>query len=143
MKLWVLFFVLVSSSVFASGFVMPQDEFLKASELVAVVQVNKIASWTKDATTGVLLFDVELKVQEVLKGDSTIKNITIKSYSGITGTPEMEMGKRYVMFLEWSQDLKVFLPVNGLQGCWGILKNNQLTGMGHGKTLESLRKELQ
>lgn len=133
-----LLVVLLGFAVSACAMEMPRDEFLDSSELVVVLKLDSIAKWEEPAT-GMLLLSNRMLIEEVLKGNVASSTLVVKTYGNVTESPELEIGKRYVMFLQWSEEETAFLPVNGVQGCWEILSDDKLGGMGRGRSLDSLK----
>lgn len=137
MKTILIAMLLVSVGVCAME--MPKDEFLERSAFVVVAKMDKVAGW-EEPIPGMLLVASSMVVEEVLRGEVASNTIIVKSYRGVTGSPELELDKRYVLFLEWDHEVQAYIPVNGVQGCWDLLEGDKLGGMGFGRTLTKLRE---
>lgn len=140
MKIWVLCFILVITG--ACAMELPREEFLDLAELVVVVKMQSVASWEEPAS-GMLLLSNCLLVEETLRGKAASDTVIVKNYANVTGCPELEIGVKYVMFLQWNEELQSYLLVNGVQGCWQILDGDLLGGMGRQRSLEKLREFFQ
>ena len=139
MKFWIIFFILVS--VGACAMEMPKGEFMDLSKLIVVAKVDSVGSWT-EPMPGMLVYDFNVKIEETFRGQAS-DTIAVKSCGNVTETPELELGKRYVMFLQWSDELEAYLFVNGVQGCWEVYEDGTLGGMGRGRPLKKLREHFQ
>lgn len=126
-----------------SGFAMiqevPLNKLVHSSELIVVanVEIVKTVGLTPYKTTVIANL---IKVENSIKGNTKAGDkIKIKTFGRIEDFPTFNAGSKLLLFLNKVKD---HYEVNyGIQGCWPI-KNGIITGMGTGKTIEDIKKEI-
>ena len=101
----VLFFILVSLPAVAATFVVPDDEtFIRKADVIVTGTV--LDSYSQYADNGRIETVYRLAVDELLKGEAG-EILEIREWGGVigsrftvmSGAPEYEVGKRYLVFL--------------------------------------------
>jgi hypothetical protein len=131
--------IVVSPQVFSMIREVPLNKLVHSSSIIVVANVEMVKQVGKNEMDLMVMANL-LNIENAIKGE--IKNgekIRVKTFAGIEDLPTFKVGSKLLLFLV---NKGTFYEVNyGIQGCWPI-RNGKLDGMGTGKTIEDIKKEM-
>ncbi len=141
LRLFMALFLIVVVSPLAFSMIreVSLNKLVHSSSVIVVADVEQIKHIGKDESDIMIIANL-LKIEDSIKGNLQPESkIKVKTYGGVSDLPTFRVGSKLLLFL---LDKGTYYEVNyAIQGCWPI-RNGKLQGMGLGKTISDVKKEM-
>jgi hypothetical protein len=133
------------STIYSTGFCMIETLSLKSliknSKFIIIATSVEVKPALDEVGSTSNVIENYLKVETLLKGSIETPNFKIDTIAGLEDEPVFVESGKYLLFLINAKGK--LRTTNAIQGCWPITPDGRLVGMGHGKTLEDVKKAIE